>query len=169
MTLDVGLFASSIEHENVYPHPPERVWQALTESELLAAWLMDNDLEEVAVGETFEFRGDPVPLFWDGITRCEVLTVEPHERLKISWWGGGGNPRTEVTWRLEPVADGTRLTVTHEGMDGLRGFIMKMGMRGGWEQMYEEALPEVLRRLEAGEPIPGPGEILACDHAESST
>lgn len=169
MSLDLGLFESSSEHETVYPHPPERFWRALSVSELLGAWLMENDLDDLAVGEAFEFHGDPVPLFWDGTTRCEILAVKPHERFEVSWWGGGSNPWTEVTWRLEPVAEGTRLTVTHEGMDGLRGFLMKMGMHGGWEQMYREALPEVLRRLEAGEPIPEAGDIMEWDQPEPPT
>jgi uncharacterized protein YndB with AHSA1/START domain len=29
-----------IEHEMTYPHPPERVWQALTDPAELSAWLM---------------------------------------------------------------------------------------------------------------------------------
>lgn len=159
MTLDLGLHWARIEHEAVYPHPPERVWEALAESEVLAAWLMENDLEALKVGQTFEFQDDPVPLLWDGTVRCEVLAVDPPERLVISWNGGGQSPETEVTWRIEPVDDGTRLRFTHEGFDGLRGLLMKRGLQGGWRDMYDVALPEVLRRLEAGEPLPDPGEL----------
>lgn len=151
MGIDLGLYESSIEREVVYPHPPERVWRALTESDLLAEWLMENDLETVAVGETFEFHADPVPPLWDGTVRCEVLAVDPPRELVISWHGGGGNPETTVTWALEPVEGGTRLRFVHEGLSGLRGFLMKRGMRGGWETMHEESLPDVLDRLAAGE------------------
>lgn len=153
MSLTLDLFESSIEHERVYPHPPEQVWRALTESELLAAWLMDNDLEDVAVGETFEFRDDPIPLLWDGVTHCEILAVEPPEKLVIAWEGSRTSPRTELTWLLEPVEEGTRMTFTHEGFEGLSGLVMRMGLRGGWETMYEQSLPAVLDRLEAGESV----------------
>lgn len=153
MTIDLGLFESRIEHEAVYPHPRERVWRALTESDILAAWLMDNDLEDVAVGETFEFRGESVPLLWDGTVQCEILAVEPPERLEISWNGGGMNPATTVTWRLEDVEEGTRLIFTHEGLDGLRGLLMKGGLSGGWQTMYEQTLPELLDTLTTHESI----------------
>lgn len=147
MALDLGLFESTIEHQVVYPHPRERVWRALTESDLLEAWLMENDLEEVEVGHTFELREDPVPFLWDGTVRCEVLAVDPPEELKISWEGGGKNPLTVVSWRLEPVEGGTQLTFTHEGFDGLRGAMMRMGLRG-WKGKFEQSLPAVLDGLD---------------------
>ena len=33
--------------ERVFPHPPEKLWRALTESPLLAQWMMNNDFEPV--------------------------------------------------------------------------------------------------------------------------
>ena len=35
----------SIVAEYDLPYPPEKVWRALTEPELLAAWLMPNDIQ----------------------------------------------------------------------------------------------------------------------------
>ena len=40
----------SIVVERKMAHPPERVWRALTQSELIAEWLMTNDFKP-AVGE----------------------------------------------------------------------------------------------------------------------
>ena len=37
-----------IEHEQTYPHPPERVWRALTEPAELGAWLMPTDFVALA-------------------------------------------------------------------------------------------------------------------------
>ncbi|WP_267643932.1 SRPBCC family protein [Haloarchaeobius amylolyticus] len=165
MAIDLDIFESQIEHETVYEHPPERVWQALTESDLLAAWLMENDLDEMVEGETFQFEDDPVPLLWDGTVECEVLEVTPPERLKISWDGGGMNPETTVTWELESVDGGTRLRLAHEGLDGLRGLIMKTGLRGGWQSMHEKHLPELLDRVAAGET---PGKTNDCSSHRTS-
>jgi uncharacterized protein YndB with AHSA1/START domain len=197
--IDLGVFSSSIEHEVVYPHPPERVWRALTESDLLADWLMDNDLTDARVGETFAFHDEAVPPLWDGVVRCEVLAVERPELLRISWWGGGGNPETTVTWRLEPVdlgsvdpesvvgdsdddnvdtvndsedtseRTGTRLSVSHEGLDGLRGLLMRFGMRGGWTTMYRERLPSVLARLVTDEVATEAGPPGDADSSPSAT
>jgi uncharacterized protein YndB with AHSA1/START domain len=41
--------------EYSFPQPPAHVWRALTEPELLAAWLMPNDIAPV-VGHKFNFR-----------------------------------------------------------------------------------------------------------------
>jgi len=67
--------------ERVFPHQPEKVWRALTESPLVAQWLMKNDFEPVT-RKKFQFRADPVPN-WDGVIDCEVLVVEPLKQLHV--------------------------------------------------------------------------------------
>jgi uncharacterized protein YndB with AHSA1/START domain len=42
----------SLVIERVFAHPPEKLRRALTESSLLAQWMMSNDFEPV-VGHTF--------------------------------------------------------------------------------------------------------------------
>ena len=69
--------------EREFPHPPEKLWRALTESPLLAQWLMNNDFEPVA-GHKFQFRADPVPN-WNGIIDCQVLAVDPLKQLSYTW------------------------------------------------------------------------------------
>ncbi len=62
------------------PDAPEKVWRALTVPELVAAWLMPNDLcpEE---GANFTFNGKP----GEGDVECEVLAVEPERLIRYSW------------------------------------------------------------------------------------
>jgi uncharacterized protein YndB with AHSA1/START domain len=66
--------------EKVYPHPPAKVWRAITTREALAEWLMENDFE-LKVGHRFQFRTEPAPGF-DGIVNCEVLEIEEERRLR---------------------------------------------------------------------------------------
>ena len=79
--------------EVVYPHPVERVWRALTDRAALAEWPMANDFEP-RVGHRFQFRTRPAPGF-DGIVRCEVVTLEEPRRLAYTWQGArcGGRRR----------------------------------------------------------------------------
>lgn len=72
----------SLVIERQMPHPPEKIWRALTQSALIEEWLMRNDFEPVA-GRRFTFRADPSP-HWNGITEGEVLAVEPNRRLSYS-------------------------------------------------------------------------------------
>ena len=63
--------SQSIALEYDLPHPPAKVWRALTEPDLVAQWIMDNDMV-ANVGHNFTFRMEPTP-WWDGIVKCEVL------------------------------------------------------------------------------------------------
>jgi uncharacterized protein YndB with AHSA1/START domain len=73
----------SIVVENELPDPPERVWRALTDPQLLESWLMPNNIG-AEVGARFQFRTAPAPGF-SGIVECEVLEVVPHRLLVYSW------------------------------------------------------------------------------------
>ncbi|HSY82851.1 MAG TPA: SRPBCC domain-containing protein, partial [Gemmatimonadaceae bacterium] len=74
----------SVVIEREMPHPPEKVWRALTQGALIKQWLLDNDFEPT-VGHTFQFRSTPVP-GWDGIIDAKVLVVdEPNKRLSYTW------------------------------------------------------------------------------------
>jgi uncharacterized protein YndB with AHSA1/START domain len=107
----------SVVVERAMPHPPEKIWRALTQSPLLGAWLMQNDFQP-AVGHRFMFRTAPLP-HWNGVVDCQVLVVEPHARLSYSWNASGeeaaGALRTVVTWTLTPTGAGTRVRMEQSG------------------------------------------------------
>jgi uncharacterized protein YndB with AHSA1/START domain len=93
------------------PHPPERVWRALTQSPLIEAWLMTNDFQPV-VGHRFTFRATPVQN-WNGIIDCEVLVVEPNSRLSYSW--GSMDLESVVSWTLTLTEGGTQVRMEQSG------------------------------------------------------
>ena len=135
---------TTLHNSRVYPHPPEKLWRALTDSELLAKWFMQNDFE-ARVGHRFTFRTDPAPGF-DGVVRCEVLALEPLRKLEFSW--AGGPIDTVVSWELEPVDGGTRLTVTQRGFQGARGFLVSRILKGGNKKIYGQWLPALLDAMD---------------------
>jgi uncharacterized protein YndB with AHSA1/START domain len=114
--------------EKLFPHPPEKLWRALTEKALIAQWLLQNDFEPV-VGHKFQFRRDPVPN-WNGIIDCEVLTIEPFKRLSYVWSSMGVD--TVVLFILTPAEGGTHLRVEHSGFrpDNPQAF---GGAKYGWQ------------------------------------
>ena len=125
--------------ERLFPHPPEKLWRALTESPLLAQWMMKNDFEPT-VGRRFQFRADPMPN-WNGIVDCEVLEVVQESKLVYSWGGGsakdeGNKMETTVTWTLEPAVNGgTQLKLAHYGFHA-DDFAFKV-MGQGWRTKGE--------------------------------
>ncbi len=123
-------------------HPPEQVWQALTDPAQLREWApFDADRSLAAVGPvTLTTVGAPTPQ----VAETRVTRAEAPRLLEYS---GGGN---QMRWRLEPLARGTRLTLWHQ-ID--RRFI-SMGA-AGWHICLD-----VLDRLLAGDAI---GRIVAGD------
>ncbi len=134
----------SIVFERTMPHPPAKVWRALTQSSLIAEWLMQNDFE-ARRGATFTFRAKPMGN-WNGIVHCEVTTFDPPKRLVYTWKGGtvqnatyGSALDSVVEWTLTPVAGGTLVRMEHSGF-GPQNDSAYTTMSGGW--------PTVLQRLE---------------------
>lgn len=106
----------SVVTECDLPHPPEKVWRALTVPELLAAWLMPNDID-AREGARFAFREEG---FTDDPIECEVLEAEPCRLLRYSWRDkeARDNALTSiVTFELAHAVGGTRLRITHSGAE----------------------------------------------------
>jgi uncharacterized protein YndB with AHSA1/START domain len=134
---------SDIVLDTVYPHPPERVWRALTDPKELNAWLMPNDFAPI-VGRKFQFRVRPM-WGWRGIVDCEVLEVDPPRKLSYTWQGDPKYRVTTVTWTLEPAASGgTLLRLEHTGFRGFGGMLLKWMLGSGWKKMFRTSLPAVL-------------------------
>jgi hypothetical protein len=71
----------------------------------------DNDPEalEQAFKKVVARHKPPMP-HWNGVTDCQVLVVEPNERLSYSWNASGEEApkglKTVVTWTLTPTTGG---------------------------------------------------------------
>ncbi|WP_341677074.1 SRPBCC domain-containing protein [Niveibacterium sp. SC-1] len=117
------------------PHPPARVWAALTNPDIHARWWAAGDVRPV-VGHRFMLDMGQ----W-GKQPCEVLAVEPERLLSYSFAPGTLN--TTITWRLQAEGEGTRLSLEHRGFDlaSPMGKAAFEGMGKGW--------PAVLERLDA--------------------
>lgn len=106
----------SLVVERLMAHPPEKVWRVLTQSHLIAEWLMENDFA-AEVGRRFTVRASPLP-GWSGVTHCEVVAVEAPRRLAYRWADGTESEsglRTLVAWTLTPLDGGTLLRMEQTG------------------------------------------------------
>ena len=118
------------------PHPPAKVWTALTDPEHLREWApFDADRNLGTVGTAMLTTvGAPKP----HVTENRVKRADAPRVLEFEWGG------QDIRWELEPIAgNGTRLTLWHN-ID--RRFIA-MGA-AGWHISID-----VLERSLAGEPI----------------
>ncbi len=118
------------------PHPPAKVWKALTEPEHLRAWApFDADRSLGAVGTVkLTTVGAPTP----HVTENQVKRADAPRVLEFNWGG------QDIRWQLEPHGSGgTRLTLWHN-ID--RRYIA-MGA-AGWHLCLD-----VMDRFLSGEPI----------------
>ena len=121
-------------------HPPTKVWQALTEPAQLREWApFDADRNLASVGPvSLSTVGTPKPV----ISETRITRAEAPRMLEYRW---GEN---DLRWQLEPLGDGTRLTLWHNiGRD-----FVSMGA-AGWHICLD-----VFDRLLAGDPL---GRIVA--------
>ncbi len=132
----------SLVIEREFPHMPEKIWRALTESNLIQQWLMQNDFEP-AVGRKFNLRSTPVP-DWNGVIDGNVLTVEPQRLLSYTWASMG--LETVVTFTLTATAAGTHLRMEQSGFPGTDTPYYK-GASYGW-QSFLGKLEQVVAGLE---------------------
>jgi uncharacterized protein YndB with AHSA1/START domain len=126
----------SIKHQFFFPHPPEMVWEYLTNADLLALWLMKNNFQPV-VGADFQFRGSPLPsLDFDGIFYCTVLEIIPFQKLSYSWKSGPGEGKitleSVVVWQLQATEKGTELFLEHSGFEKAENLGFYDGLLHGW-------------------------------------
>src|SRR3954451_12473241 len=92
-----------------YPHPPAKVWRALTDPALIALWAMRPEGFAPVVGTRFKIFAKPQP-GWRGFVECEVLEAREPSLLRYSGVGDENGKPTQAPYVLEPHAIGTRLT-----------------------------------------------------------
>ena len=159
--LSAGQILASVE----IAAPPERVFAALASKEIVNWWVRPGVFDvrewtgEIRCGGRWRAsgiaRGEPYTL------EGEYLEVEPPTRLVHTWHrvGAAGGPTT-VTYQLERINGGTRLTLKHIGIASREAC---NGACGGWETSFDR-LSEI---LSAGRAVTGGSKSAATPQARA--
>jgi uncharacterized protein YndB with AHSA1/START domain len=132
---------------------PERLWEAITNSELRAKYSFGVQTDsDWTTGSSYK---SSVPGVID-IAEGENIEVDPPRRLVQSFhalWSdevnGAGTSR--VTWEIEPVGSSCRLRVTHDQL----GADANSELYGGWPMI----LSGLKTLLETGDLLDTPGSL----------
>jgi uncharacterized protein YndB with AHSA1/START domain len=144
-----------IQYTWFFEQSPEKIWEYLTRSELMAQWLMENDFQPV-VGHQFMFRskGYP-PIGFDGNVFCQVLDLVPAKKLSYSWKFGPkpGEITVDsiVTWNLISKDQGTELRLEHRGVTGDMYTPAYDAMNAGWKKNVEENMKNLIEKSQVRE------------------
>lgn len=132
--------------------PPEKIWEALTRPEWTERYFHQTRIDsEFKKGAPVTYRnGDGSPA-----VEGEVLEVELHRRLVISWHvlydeECKRERPSRVAFEIEPAGAVCKLTMIHDDFDGETKTYE--GIREGWAPI----LCSLKTLLETGEPMPFP-------------
>lgn len=134
---------------------PERLWQAITDSEMRSKYSFGVGVEsEWKPGSPYKTTTSQWPT---PISEGEILEIDPPRRLVQSFralWGEDviSEGTSRVTWEIRPVGDSCHLVVTH---DQLREAANEE-LYGGWMMI----LSGLKTLLETGELLTTPGSLM---------
>ncbi|MEA2902497.1 MAG: hypothetical protein QOH36_2384 [Actinomycetota bacterium] len=119
-----------LEREVVFPVPPDRLWQALTEPESLAGWFGAEVEWDLTPGGRAHFVDAD-----EGDREGLVDDVSPGRHLRFRWWPEGDEEAaSEVSYRLDPDDEGTRLTVTERRLATAPSTNARACATTGWDR-----------------------------------
>jgi len=137
--------------------PLEKVWQSLTEADVVAQWFgrLDKDLSSGSKARLDFGDGD----FFD----LDSVVLSPPDQIQYDWKFLGIGPCDSITWRIEPNEGGCLVTVTD--MQPERSPEAVAMLREGWLDFTsrlvdfhatgKNARYDWRRELDVGLPIPG--------------
>jgi uncharacterized protein YndB with AHSA1/START domain len=129
------------------PHPPERVWAALTDPEQLGKWFMATSVAmDGRPGGSLEMVAGPGRIRSHG----RILAWEPPRLLEYEWITRARSeiPSGEdsfVKWELTPVEGETLLTLEHRRLTRPTA----AGFAPGWHAFMDRLTAQL-----SGEPLP---------------
>ena len=126
-----------------FPHPPAKVWRALTEPALIRQWMAVQDHPmtrcefDPRPGGSFHFEWagpDGNSFFFSG----PVVAVDPpHHMTHIEYFNGDTTSGARITTDLAPQGSGTRMTmVMRYDSAEARAAAIATGMTDGMEEVY---------------------------------
>lgn len=128
-----------IQYKTTINAPLEKVWEALTKSEMVKQYFFGTELiTSWKVGEPIVFQGE-----WEGQNyqdKGEVLEYEPNKRLAYSYlsnWSGKEDLPENYLWvcyEVTPISTGTELTIHQSNYDEERATHSK----GNWALIVDE-------------------------------
>lgn len=138
VTVSVDGDDTVVSFPRVLPYSVEKVWEAITDPEMLAQWTpytADRNLSRTGDAVITMLTEDGAPEMSLPVT---VHVVETTRRLEHEWGPD------ELVWDLTPIEGGTRVVLTQRS----RAEGMASALAAGWHLCFD-----VLDALLAGEPF----------------
>ena len=138
-----------IKKEQLFNHPIDTIWNAITKSEEISTWFIRADFKaEKGYQYTFTASEDKGCLTITG----EVKNSDPYT-LIYTWIVENTTAETTVSWKLEPTENGTKLYLEHSGISNYAGdtvVAMFESFNGGWDNCINQLTAYLKELVNAG-------------------
>jgi uncharacterized protein YndB with AHSA1/START domain len=141
--------STSFSIEKTYKAPSDLVWKALSDRDQMKQWYFDLAEFKPEVGFEFRFsaKGKDGDIYHH---LCVVTEVIPGKKLSYSWCYEGFPGNSLVTFELLPENEGTRLRLTHSGLDSFASNgpdFAKESFAEGWTYILGTSLQAYLEKV----------------------
>jgi uncharacterized protein YndB with AHSA1/START domain len=129
--------------ERTYNAPIAKVWKAITDREQMKQWYFDIAEFKAETGFKFQFSGKGSK-GEQYLHLCEVKEVVPNKKLSYSWTYDNYEGYSVVTFELFDEGGGTRLKLTHEGLESFPALpdFARESFAAGWTQIIGTSLKD---------------------------
>ncbi len=134
-----------ISIEAIFDTTKEKVWEAITNPDIMKVWYFDISNFNLSVGTEFSFYGS------DGTShlhKCKVLNFEENKFLQHTWsYPNDSKGNSVVSWNIKDVDGKVKVILTHEGIESFadsgpdfvsENFVM------GWNELLKTNLRNYL-------------------------
>lgn len=139
-----------IKKEQLFNHPIDAIWNAITKSEEISTWFIKADFK-AEKGYQYTFTAEPNEKGCTVISG-EIKNANPYI-LIYTWIVGDTSVETTVKWELESVNGGTKLYLEHSGISNYAGdtaVAMFESFNGGWDNCINELSAYLKELVNAG-------------------
>jgi uncharacterized protein YndB with AHSA1/START domain len=133
--------------ERRFNAPVEKVWKAISDKDEMKQWYFDLSAFKPEKGFEFSFEGGSEKQKYTHL--CKVLEATENKKLSYSWRYKDYQGNSIVTFELFPEEGGTRVKLTHEGLESFpdnNPDFAKESFQAGWTYIIGESLKKYLER-----------------------
>lgn len=133
--------------ERIYDASVEKVWKAITDKDQMKEWYFNIETFKPEVGFEFQFEAGSKEKKY--LHLCRITDVEANKKLRYSWRYDGVPGNSFVTFELFPDGKGTRLKLTHEGLETFltdNPDFERESFAKGWNHIIGKSLKEYVEK-----------------------
>ncbi|MCP9756891.1 hypothetical protein EGI26_17130 [Lacihabitans sp. CCS-44] len=131
--------------ERTYNADISKVWEAISNKDVMKLWYFDLEEFKAEVGFKFNFVGGEPPKEY--LHLCEIVEVVHEKTLAYTWAYAGYGGISTVIFELESIGTQTKLTLAHKGLQSFPSNnpdFAKKNFEAGWTSIIGTSLLEFL-------------------------